>query len=84
VSDDAPFHVWTAHHDNGWLTQAVEKSDGTYTAWAHHQDAVVSGPDYVEMDVENAKRAAEFGLRQKSGHPNCSSACSEWELGHAY
>jgi hypothetical protein len=84
VSNAAPFHVWAARHDNGWLTQAVEKPDGTYAAWAHHKDTIVAGPDYVEMDSENAKRAAEFALARKSGHWECSSACSGWELSHGH
>jgi uncharacterized ferredoxin-like protein len=72
--------VWTATHDTGWVTQAVENPDGTYAAWALPTAAVVSDPDYVERDAENARRAAEFALARKTGHRTCSAACSGWAL----
>ena len=36
--------------------------------------------DYIEMDEASAKAAAEFALREKSGHSECSSNCKAWEL----
>ena len=37
-------------------------------------------PDYIEMDDMSAKAAAEFALREKSGHYDRSAGCSGWEL----
>jgi hypothetical protein len=71
--------VWSARHDNGWETYALENHDGTYAAWAAPV-AVAASVDYIEMDAENAKRAALFALRTKSGHDACSERCSGWEL----
>lgn len=79
VTSDAPrLEVWTARHDNGWLAQAIENPDGTYAAWALPEGTTVSGPDYLEMDAETAKQAADFALSRKSGHRTCSAACSRW------
>ena len=36
--------------------------------------------DYIEMDEATAKAAAEFALREKSGHSECSPNCKAWEL----
>jgi hypothetical protein len=79
VTDDTrQLEVWTAMHDNGWETRAVENPNGTYGAWVQPEGTVAPGPEYVEMDAENAKRAAEFALARKTGHRQCSSACSGW------
>jgi hypothetical protein len=69
--------VWTATHDNGWETTVSENVDHTFSAWA----APFTGPvriDYVEDGPENAMRAAEFALRRKTGHDQCSRVCSGW------
>ena len=71
---------WVAHHDNGWFAHADERLDGTWAAWAVVGGGVVPSPDYIEMDDVSAKAAADFALREKSGHELCSAGCSGWEL----
>jgi hypothetical protein len=77
---DRPTSSWIARHDNGWITLVEEGADGTWSAWALRERSVASGPDYIEMDDETAKAAAEFALRVRSGHAQCSPRCSGWEL----
>jgi len=67
-------------HDNGWLATASENLDGTFSAWAA-PDAP-DAADYIEDCPENAMRAAEFALRQKSGHERCSKLCTGWRQHH--
>lgn len=71
--------LWSATHDNGWETTAAENVDGTFSAWAAPIDQTVP-VDYVEDGPENAKRAADFVLRRKTGHDHCSDKCSGWTL----
>jgi hypothetical protein len=70
--------IWTSVHDNGWVANAVERPDGTFAAWAA-SDATTY-VDYVEDGPENAKLAAEFALRRKSGHEQCSPLCLGWRV----
>jgi hypothetical protein len=74
------FAVWTASHDNGWTTGATENPDGTFSAWATSEPAGAIRPDYIEDGPENAMRAAEYALEQKTGHAQCSRACSGWQM----
>ena len=67
-------------HNNGWVTHADERPDGTWAAWAAREGSSAPEPDYLEMDDVNAKRAADFALRRKSGHHGCSDRCTGWEL----
>jgi hypothetical protein len=76
---DRPLAYWSAHHDNGWVTNVLENPDGTYCAWAA-PDSALASVDYIEVDARTAMHAAEYALRTKSGHQTCSSACSEWEM----
>jgi len=68
--------VWTATHHNGWITTAAENPDGTYSAWAAPEGQTVPA-DYLEDGPEHARIAAEYALRQKTGH-QCSDQCSGW------
>ena len=70
---------WIARHDNGWITLIEDRGDGTWAAWALPGGTPLTGPDYIEMDDVSAKAAAEFALRHKSGHRECSDDCSSWE-----
>ena len=72
--------VWTATHDNGWTTGVTTKPDGTFAAWLTRESTGPVIPDYIEDSPENAMRAAEYALRQKTGHATCSSTCSGWQL----
>jgi hypothetical protein len=78
--NDNPLRSWVSHHDNGWVAHADERPDGTWAAWAVAGGEVVPGPDYIEMDDLSAKAAADFALREKSGHKHCSGGCAGWEL----
>ena len=72
--------VWTATHDNGWITKAVENPDGSYAAWATKEPDALGPVDYVEDGLEKGKRAAECALRQRTGHERCTGACSGWTM----
>jgi hypothetical protein len=78
--NDIPLRSWIARHDNGWITLVEERPNGTWGAWAHPEGAPVLDPDYIEMDDLSAQAAAEFALREKSGHDQCAAGCSGWEL----
>jgi hypothetical protein len=69
--------VWEACHDNGWIT-LVMQPDGTFVDWAGPGEMV--GVDYVEDSPEHAQAAAMFALKRKSGHAECSSRCSDFEM----
>ena len=79
-STPRPLAVWTNIHDNGWVAHAVENPDGTFAAWAAPDATGTAVADYVEDGPENAKRAAEFALTQKSGHQQCSPSCTGWQV----
>jgi hypothetical protein len=76
---DRRLAYWAAHHDNGWVTNVLANPDGTYSAWASLESTLAS-VDYIEIDVESAMRAAEFALRRKSGHVQCSPRCTRWTV----
>jgi len=65
-----PLAIWRNMHDNGWVANAVENSDGTFAAWAAPDVTSTAIADYVEDGPENATRAAEFALAKKSGTPS--------------
>lgn len=71
---------WIARHSNGWVTLIEERPDETWAAWAFPEGSTPTHPDYIEMDDVSAKAAAEFALREKSGHDRCDAGCSGWEL----
>ena len=71
--------VWTATHDNGWLTSVVENPDGTFAAWAA-PDGESAGVYTIKPDVDGGKASAEAALRRHTGHEGCSGACSTWQL----
>src|SRR5215204_1232825 len=71
--------VWTAAHDNGWLTSVVENPDGTFAAWAA-PDGESAGIYTVQPDVESGRAAAETALRRHTHHECCSDACSAWQV----
>jgi hypothetical protein len=71
--------VWTATHDNGWLTSVVENPDGTFAAWAA-PDGESAGLYTIKTDVDGGKASAEGALRRLTGHEGCSGSCSAWQL----
>jgi hypothetical protein len=72
--------AWTAQHDNGWTTYAIERGDGAFCGGAAPTDVNGARLEYVEDGPEHAKIAAEFDLKQKTGHERCSDGCSGWQL----
>jgi hypothetical protein len=73
-----PLTTWIAHHDNGWVTQAVQKPDRTFSAWTAREGETVA-PQFVGMDEGTAKNAADLALRNETGHTSCSASCSGWK-----
>jgi hypothetical protein len=71
--------VWTARHDNGWLTSVVENPNGSFAAWAAPEGE--SGGVYsIQEEAEAGKEAAAASLRRESDHTECSDACSAWAV----
>jgi len=69
---------WRAEHDNGWATVIVQRSDHLFAAWAMtDRDCSLV---YVGADIHHACAAVMSSLYWKSGHRNCTAACSEWGL----
>ena len=71
--------LWTATHDNRWMTTVVENPDGTFAAWAAPPGEIMA-VDAVEPAAEAGKAAARDALARKSGHHRCSRRCSPWTL----
>ena len=71
--------VWTATHDNGWLTSVVENPDGTFAAWAS-PDGESAGVYTIQADVDRGRSAAESALRRLAGHEACSDGCTVWQV----
>ena len=70
--------VWTATHDNGWLTRVVENPDGSFSAWAAPDGDSV--PVQSAADAEAGKLAADDALERETGHTECSARCTAWSL----
>ena len=69
---------WHAQHDNGWATIIAERSDHLFAAWAMtDQDCSVI---YIDADIHHACAAVMSSLYWKTGHRNCTAACSDWRL----
>ena len=66
--------VWTAAHDNGWVTSVVENPDGSFAAWAA-PDGEGAGVYTIQADVDSGKAAAEAALQRHTGHDGCSNGC---------
>ena len=71
--------VWTAAHDNGWVTSVVENPDGSFAAWAA-PDGESAGVYTIQPDVDSGQAAAEAALQRHTGHDGCSDGCSLWEV----
>jgi hypothetical protein len=71
--------VWTAAHDNGWVTSVVENPDGSFAAWAA-PDGEGAGVYTIQPDVDSGKTAAEAALQRHTAHDGCSEHCSLWEV----
>ena len=62
--------VWTAGHDNGWVTSVVENPNGSFAAWAA-PDGQGGGVYSILDEAEEGKRAATASLRRDAGHTDC-------------
>jgi hypothetical protein len=71
--------VWTASHDNGWVTSVVENPNGSFAAWAA-PDGQGVGVYSILDDAEEGKKAATGSLRRDAGHSACSGRCTGWSL----
>jgi hypothetical protein len=71
--------VWTARHDNGWVTSVVENPNGSFAAWAA-PDGEGGGVYSIVEEAEDGKKAAVASLRRETGHTGCSRRCTGWSL----
>ena len=71
--------VWTARHDNGWVTSVVENPNGSFAAWAA-PDGQGGGVYSIVEEVEDGKKAAATSLVRETGHTSCSRRCAGWSL----
>ena len=71
---------WVNAHDNGWTARILEAPNGTFGVWVSNGQEAARRPDYVEDGPDNARRAAEYALRERAGHDRCSDRCSGWTL----
>jgi hypothetical protein len=71
--------VWTARHDNGWVTSVVENPNGSFAAWAA-PDGEGGGVYSIVEEAEDGKKAAAASLVRETGHATCSRRCAEWSL----
>ena len=70
--------VWTARHDNGWVTSVVENPNGSFAAWAA-PDGAGGGVYSIVEEAEDGKKTAAASLVRETGH-SCSHRCAEWSL----
>jgi hypothetical protein len=71
--------VWTARHDNGWVTSVVENPNGSFAAWAA-LDGEGGGVYSIVEEAEDGKKAAAASLVRETGHTGCSRRCTVWSL----
>ena len=71
--------VWSARHDNDWLTIVCEQPDGSFAVMAVPVTARDVSPDGITSTAGVGKLTAEEALRRKSGHAHCSPACERWQ-----
>lgn len=71
--------VWTAHHDNGWVTSVVENPNGSFAAWAA-PDGEGGGVYSIVDEAEDGKKTAAASLVRETGHTGCSRRCTRWSL----
>jgi hypothetical protein len=71
--------VWTARHDNGWVTSVVENPNGSFAAWAA-PDGEGGGVYSIVDEAEDGKKAAAASLVRATGHRACSRRCTGWSL----
>ena len=71
--------VWTACHDNGWVTSVVENPNGSFAAWAA-PDRQGGGVYSIVDEAEDGKQAAAASLARATGHRACSQRCTGWSL----
>jgi hypothetical protein len=71
--------VWTARHDNGWVTSVVENPNGSFAAWAA-PDGEGGGVYSIVDEAEDGKTAAAATLVRETGHTGCSRRCTGWSL----
>ena len=71
--------VWTARHDNGWVTSVVENPNGSFAAWAA-PDGQGGGVYSIVEEAEDGRKAAAASLVRETGHTSCSRRCAEWSL----
>ena len=71
--------VWTASHDNGWVTSVVENPNGSFAAWAA-PDGQGGGVYSILDEAEEGKQAATASLRRNAGHTDCTGRCTGWSL----
>jgi hypothetical protein len=71
--------VWTARHDNGWVTSVVENPNGSFAAWAAPDGEGGRVYSIVE-EAEDGKTAAAASLVRETGHTSCSRRCAGWSL----
>jgi len=71
--------VWSARHDNDWVTIVCEQPDGTFAVIAAPVTARNVTPDDIATTAGIGKVTAEQTLREKSGHAHCSPACEAWQ-----
>jgi hypothetical protein len=71
--------VWTARHDNGWVTSVVENPNGSFAAWAA-PDGEGGGVYSIVDAADDGKKAATASLRRDAGHTDCSGNCTGWSL----
>ena len=69
--------VWTARHDNGWVTSVVENPNGSFAAWAA-PDGEGGGVYSIVDEAEDGKTAAAASLARETGHNGCSLRCTGW------
>ena len=61
------------------MTTVLETPSGTFSAWVAREGEALS-VDSDDEGPEQAKIAAEFALKAKTGHAECSPQCSGWQL----
>lgn len=69
---------WETVHQNGWTSGVAEQGDGTFVGYTRQPNNAQQS--FVRRSFAAALEAVVDALHRSTGHHECSSLCSEWQM----